>query len=198
MTQAGDITLLLQQADQGDPDADGRLYTLVLDELKKIARKRKRAAGSGADVSTTILVHDAFLRLVGQDATTWQPGDRRKFFGYISQKMHDLLIDAARKEGAVKRGGEFKQADLDLGVLADVRAPNGTDLTFLLDLKTALAKFQQFARDDAILFRIHYFLGCTVEECAEIMGLSVSAAKRGCKRARLWLQQELKEYRHDA
>src|SRR4051812_6449413 len=85
MTQTGDIPLLLQRADQGDGAADNQLYALVIEDLKQIARKRKRAAEVKADVSTTMLVHDAFLQLVGRNVTAWQPGDRRKFFGYIAR-----------------------------------------------------------------------------------------------------------------
>ena len=107
MPEAGDITRLLQEVDAGRPEAANELFHLVEDDLRRIARKRKRAAGIGAglDASTTMLVDDAFIRLVGQDTTSWHPGDRRKFFGFISRKIHDLLIDRLREQQAQKRGG---------------------------------------------------------------------------------------------
>jgi RNA polymerase sigma factor (TIGR02999 family) len=194
MTQPGDITVLLRQAERGDAEADNRLYALVVEDLKQIARKRKRSAQARADVSTTELVHDAFLQLVGQGVTTWQPGDRRKFFGYSAKKIHALLIDAARKASAGKRGAGRPQADLDPDALARDFGPTSDGLSFLVDLQEALSRFDQLAPEDAQVFRIRYFLNCTFEECAELLGLSATDAKRGCKRAQLWLQQELKSY----
>ena len=101
MSQPGEITDLLRRADQGDRDAAGRLFALVEGDLRAIARKRKRAVPVGGDQSTTLLVDDAFLRLVGQQATTWEPGDRRKFFGYAANQIHQMLVKAGDLPAAV-------------------------------------------------------------------------------------------------
>jgi RNA polymerase sigma factor (TIGR02999 family) len=195
MAQPGDITRLLQHADEGDRDAAGRLFSLVEEDLKVIARKRKRSAPAGFDVSTTLLVDEAFLRLVGQDASTWEPGDHRKFFGYASKQIHELLIKTARADRAAKRGGGQRRVDLDEGEISERR---GRDLDMQLDLKDALERFERFAPDDALLFRVRYFLGCTFDEAAELLGISATEAKRSHERARLWLEGELEAYRLDS
>jgi RNA polymerase sigma factor (TIGR02999 family) len=197
MTQPGEITLLLQLANQGDRDAAGRLFVLVEEDLKAIVRRRKRTAPASGDVSTTLLVDEAFCRLVGHDQANWIAGDRGKFFGYVSNKIHDLLIEAARSEGRVKRGGRQRRVELEPGELAgDSGTANELDL--LLDLKNALDRFEQFAPQEALGFRLRYFLGCTFEEAARVLGVSTTEAKRGQERAKLWLQRELKEYDLDA
>ena len=193
MPSPGQITRLLQEAERGDTDAANRLFVLVQDDLKAIARRRKRAVAGKSDVSTTMLVDDAFCRLVSREMTTWQPGDRRKFFGYMAARMHDLLIDAVRARNAVKRGGGRKCLEDDQSVLAGASAPADQG-DALLDLRQALGRFEKFALDDAIVFRIRNFLGCTFREAADIVNVSVTEAKRAFERARLWLQRELKEY----
>jgi RNA polymerase sigma factor (TIGR02999 family) len=192
MNQPGEITMLLRQADQGDCDAVSRLFGLVERDLKAIARKRKRSAPTSNDASTTVLVDEAFYRLVGKQATAWEPGDRRKFFGYVSKKIHDMLIKAARAEAAAKRGGG-RQLD-DFGPDDAVQESGAANLDLLLDLQAALDKFEQFAPEEALGFRLRYFLGCTFEEVAEVLGVSPTQAKRGQDQAKLWLRRELKVY----
>jgi RNA polymerase sigma factor (TIGR02999 family) len=192
MNQPGEITMLLRQADQGDRDAAARLFGLVEKDLKAIARKRKRSAPASRDASTTVLVDEAFFRLVGKQAAAWEAGDRRKFFGYISRKIHDQLIKAARTEAAAKRGGDRQRVDLEAeNAVQESRAAN---LDLLLDLQAALDKFEQFAPEEALGFRLRYFLGCTFEEVAEVLGVSPTQAKRGQEQTKLWLRRELRGY----
>lgn len=199
MSQAGDITRLLRLADQGDRQASNQLFMLVENDLKAIARKRKRAApGLSRDVATTFLVDEAFCRLVGQDAATWDAGDRRKFFGYASTQIHDLLIKTARAERAAKRGGGHHRVELENNEPAEPSAGAIDDLQLLLDLKNALDRFEQFSPQDALLFRLRYFLDCTFDEVAEVVSVSPTEAKRAYQRARMWLQRELKEYNIDS
>ena len=98
MPDAGTITRSLNAAEAQDAQADEELYRLVKDDIQRIARKRKR--GAGIDASTIGLVDDAFCRLSGRDETTWQPGGQRKFFSYISKKIHGDLIDLGVTGGA--------------------------------------------------------------------------------------------------
>jgi RNA polymerase sigma factor (TIGR02999 family) len=197
MMQPNDITVLLQQADHGDREAANRLFMMVENDLKAIARRRKRVGPACADASTTLLVDKAFLQLVGRDVSDWQPGDRKKFFGFMSRKIQELLVKAARAERAAKRGGGQRRVDL---TEADVPAPagSGADPHLQIDLKDALDAFERFAPEDALLFRVRYYLGCTFEEAAELVGLSVTEAKRRYERARLFLQNKLAEYDLDA
>jgi RNA polymerase sigma factor (TIGR02999 family) len=198
MAPSGDITRLLQKADQGDREAAGQLFGLVANDLRAIVHKRKRSAPPAGDVPTTLLIDEAFCRLVGRNAATWNPGDRRKFFGFASNQIHDLLIKAARSEKAAKRGGACQRVELDDRQMAATNGVAGQDLELLLDLQAALDKFEQFSPEEALLFRLRYFLDCTFEEAAAITGVSATQAKRAYQRARLWLQRELKEYDLDS
>jgi RNA polymerase sigma factor (TIGR02999 family) len=199
MAEPGDITRLLQESDQGKAEAANQLFVLVEQDLRRIARKRKRVAGVGtdADASTTVMVDEVFCRLVGKNLTTWQAGDRRKFFAYVSTKMHDFLIDELRKHQAQKRGGAAARVDLD-GAVAEPPAGASGNLDVLLDLRAALGRLQQFALEDAILFRVRFFLHCTFEETADTMGLSKTEVVRSYQRTALWLRREFKEYDLDA
>ncbi len=194
MSDLGDITLLLRQADEGDHDAADALFRLVEEELKAIVKRRKAMSRPGDDQATTALVDDAFLGLVGQNVTVWQSGDRRKFYGYISRQVHDRLIDAARAQLAQKRGGGRRPARLeDAGVLEDKQEGLASS-TFLLDLKDALERFQEFAPEEAECFRIRYFLGSTVQEVAELLDLTAPQVKHRINMARMWLKKELGDY----
>jgi len=197
MPDAGTITRLLNAADAQDAQAADELYRLVKDDLQRIARKRKRVVGvdAGIDASTTALVDDAFCRLVGRDETTWRKGDRRKFFSYISRKIHGDLIDLIRREKADKRGGQLQREDL--GDNRPVPVPDNY-LQMLIDLQAALDKFEQFDPEGAVLVRYRHFLGCTFEEAAELLGMSKTETIRTHQDAMLWLKRELKEYNLDA
>lgn len=195
MAHSGDITQLLCKADEGDHQAANQLFALVEKELKAIARKRKRTAPALGDVATTLLVDEAFCRLVGRQAADWNPGDRRKFFGFASNQIHELLIKTARAENAAKRGGGRQRVAID-----DPAAEGGAagDVDLLLDLQAALDKFAQLSAQDALLFRLRYFLDCTFDEIAAIVDVSATEAKRAYQRASRWLQRALKEYHLDA
>jgi RNA polymerase sigma factor (TIGR02999 family) len=187
MSSAGEVTILLQKADGGDQAAAGELYRLVEKDLRAIVGKRKQRFEMPLE-STTVLVDDAFCKLVGRDVTTWRAGDRGKFFSYAANKIHDLLVDAARARLAQKRGGDRQQ--LDVNVL-DPAAPGSAALDesdFIIDLKNALDRLDAFAPNESRVFRIYYFLGCTFDETADILRISATEAKRLCKKAQMWLQ----------
>lgn len=194
MLTPGEVTLLLQRADNGDCAAADALYRLVEGHLRAIAARRKQGFAEGPEASTTVLVDDAFCKLVGNDVTNWQPGDRRKFYAYMANKMHDLLVDAARARLAQKRSGELHRCDLEA---LDPAAPPPEDSDFIIDLKEALNRLQSFALADAEAFRIYYFLGCTFDETAAMLRVSATEVKRQVRRARMWLQRELKGYAND-
>ena len=145
-----------------------------------------------------MLVDEAFCKLVGSDVTTWQPGDRGKFFSYVANKIHDLLVEAARAKLAQKRGGDRKQLDVEA---LDPAAPGSAareDSDFMIDLKNALDRMEKFAEREATAFRIYYFLGCTFDETADILQVSPTEAKRLLRKAQMWLQRELKGYEQEA
>jgi RNA polymerase sigma factor (TIGR02999 family) len=191
----GDITLLLQRANAGDVDAADQLFRRVEADLRAIAGKRRRNFPGGLDASTTLLIDEAFCRLLGGSAEAASLADRQAFFRFAATKIHNLLVELARAERAQKRGGGWKRVDAEP---ADPRARPADDLDLLVDLQEALARFEAFAPQDASVFRVRYFLDCTFEETAEVLGVSASEAKRGFARAKLWLQQQLRGYADDA
>lgn len=196
MAEPGEITRLLQRADQGENDAAEQLFRLVEKELKAIAFRRKQAFTARQDFSVTALVDEAFCRLVGQQATVWQAGDRRKFFSYAATKIHNILVNMLKAENAEKRGRGRRRVGAE--VIESLADPRGeiAHLEVLLDLQTALEEHAEFAETDAILFRMRYFLNCTFAEAAEIMGISATEAKRSFARSKLWLQKRLRSL-HD-
>lgn len=191
MSEPGEITHLLQRADAGDVQAANDLYRLVQDDLRAIAaRVLARKGVAGVDMCATMLVNDVFLKLVGQNKTEWNAGDRAKFFAYASKKMHELLIDAARTHKAKKRGGDVRHVD---GVEEQAARSGIADLQALLDLKAALERFDKFAFEDALIFRLRHFLGCDFEEIGDVLSIKPKRAKDCFYNARLWLQSELKD-----
>jgi RNA polymerase sigma factor (TIGR02999 family) len=193
MATPGEITLLLQKAHDGDRAAADALYHLVEADLRAIAGKRKQRFTNPLDGSTTVLVDDAFCKLVGHDQTTWQPGDRAKFFSYAATKIHDMLVANVRTRNAQKRGGDRQQRNVD-----DLDPATLEESDFVIDLQTALNQLDTFASTEAQAFRIYYFLGCTFDETAATLGVSATEAKRLCKKAQLWLQRAMKDYHHES
>lgn len=197
MPNFGTITRLLNSAEEQDPAAANELYRLVHEDLQRIARRRKQVVGLGAEVgaSTTGLVDDAFCRLVGGDATTWRPGDRQKFFSYMSRKIHGDLIDLLRRDRADKRGGGRPSEALG----DDPAGPDpAAQLSLLVDLGAALDRMDGFDPTAAAVVRYRHFLGCTFEEAADLLSVSKTEAVRTHQRALLWLRRELQGYDGDA
>lgn len=194
MSTPGEITILLQKAERREPGAADALYRLVEKDLRAIAARRRRPFENPVDGSITVLVDDAFCRLVGGEVTVWRTGDRAKFFSYVATKIHDLLVEAARASLAQKRGGDRRKYSLE----NDALAADIDDSDFVIDLQNALVQLEAFAEKEASAFRIHYFLGSTFDETAELLQVSPTEAKRLCKKAQLWLRRELKDYDHDS
>lgn len=197
MESPGEITELLNQADAGNVDAADRLFRLLECELKAVAGKRKKKFLHGIEDSTTALVDEAFCKLVGQNVTCWEPGDRRKFFAYAANKIHDLLVAAARSKDTKKRGGGFRQTDFDGREAADSSGKLNDDLALLLDLKAALKNLDEVAPKECQVFRLRYFLGTTFDEVATLLEISATQAKTLFRKAQMVLRLELKDYRHD-
>ena len=191
MPDPGDVTELLQKASEGNRDAADALYRLVEKDMRAIAGRRKKHFENRAEGSTTELVDDAFVKILSVNQR-WHPGDRTRFFSFVANKIHDLLVDAARSKLAAKRGGNRDQSN-DIAI-DPVDHRRMDDCDFMLDLKAALMKLSEFAPEEAQTFRIYYFLGSTYDETANIRQISATEAKRQLKRAQLWLQRELQGY----
>jgi RNA polymerase sigma factor (TIGR02999 family) len=180
----GAITRILEAAAAGDSEATERLMPLVYDELRGLARVRMRQGAPGQSLQPTELVHEAYLRLMGSDAKAL--ANRRHFFFAAGRAMRNILVDQARRKGSRKRGGDRRKVDLDSPALA-IEAPHDR----MLDLDRALSKLSQESPERAEVVTLRYFAGLSLEETAEVLGVSVPTITRRWNYARAWLRREL-------
>ncbi|HVK11126.1 MAG TPA: ECF-type sigma factor [Gemmataceae bacterium] len=180
----GDVTQLLDAAAAGDPKAAAALLPLVYDELRKLAAVRMAAEMPGHTLQATALVHEAYLRLVGD----CQPRDwdgRGHFFAAAAEAMRRILVDDARRRQSRKRGGEMHRVDLDAA--APAAPPDESAADDLLALDEALRQFEAEEPLRARLVKLRYFAGLSIPEAAAALGISVATAKRHWVYARSWL-----------
>lgn len=177
-----EITSILEAAKNGQPGATQRLFAVVYDELKKIARNRI-SAGNNWATHTTTLVHETYLRMVKDDEGLW--ANRHHFFWAAARAMRDILVERARRDGALKRGGDRKRVDLDEGLILD---SNSLDL---LELNDALERLAVEQPQAVKIIELKYFVGLKREEIAEIMRVSEATVWREWSFARAWLANEL-------
>ena len=182
---AMEITALLKAWSGGDATAQERLIPLVYQELRQLAKRYRRRSGAGDTLQTTALVNEAYLRLAGIHNVDWR--DRIHFFAVSSQVIRRILVDATRARGAVKRGGETQLIDsLDPDKVAgSYRADD------LLAIDDALTRLTELDPRRARVVELRVFGGLTMEESAEILGLSPQSVRRDWKLAKAWLLREL-------
>ncbi len=183
------VTQLLELAGGGDARASEELLPLVYDELRRLARgqmKKEKGGPSGQTLQATALVHEAYLRLVGDADVKWQ--NRAHFFGAAARAMRRILVDRARHRGRIKRGGDRERVELgDQGL--GVAAPgSGTDL---VELDLALARLEADDPRKAEVVMLRYFAGLSIEETAAALSLSPATVKNEWTFARAWLKREL-------
>jgi RNA polymerase sigma factor (TIGR02999 family) len=184
-----EVTVILSAIEQGDLRVAEQLLPLVYDELRKLAEQRLACEGPGQTLQPTALVHEAYLRLVGDEPE--RPWDgRRHFFAAAAQAMRRILIDRARDRRRQKRGGGHRRVRIDLdAVLVD---PPGDDLLVLDEALEALARVDP---DGAELVRLRAFAGLTLAEAADAMGIGRRTADRYWAYARAWLCDFLEDGR---
>ena len=180
-----DVTRILEAAQQGDPTAADQLLPLVYEELRRLAAHKMANEAAGQTLQPTALVHEAWLRLVGNQNQKWD--GRAHFFAAAAEAMRRILIDRARRKRAVRHGGEQQRVDLQE---VDLAAPSDDDQ--LLAVNDALDKLAAQHKEEAELVKLRYFVGMTNEEAAEVLGISVRTAKYYWTHARAWLYRELK------
>jgi RNA polymerase sigma factor (TIGR02999 family) len=180
------ITSLLAAVGNGDSWAVERLWRAVYDELHVVARARLAREGRRADLQTTVLVQEAYLRLVGNGDGAAIPDNRRHFFAAAANAMRQFLVDDARKRSREKRGDgrrpvEFREA---AGAI-------GCDPAEVLAVDEALAKLK--ARDErkAEIVQLRYFAGLSIDETAEVLGISPRLVDKEWRFAKAWLHREL-------
>ena len=178
---------MLQAVERGDPQAAEELLPLVYDELRKLAGARMANEAAGHTLQPTALVHEAWLRLAGHDAQ--MPfANRAHFFAAAAEAMRRILIDRARSKGAGKRGGDWQRIDLDK---VDVAAESDDDTLLLVN-----EALEKLAREDgraAEMAKLRFFGGLTLEEAAQVMGVTERTANRYWAFARVWLFQEMRQ-----
>jgi RNA polymerase sigma factor (TIGR02999 family) len=186
-----DVTRLLDAAAAGDPLAAEQLLPLVYAELRQLAAARMAQEKAGHTLQPTALVHEAYLRLVGQ----WAPGEapaatfsgRGHFFAAAAEAMRRILVESARRKGRVRHGGGRRRVDLDEAVAAATVEPSED----LLDLDEALSRLEAEDAPAAQLVKLRYFAGLSMAEAAAAMGAPLRSAERNWTYARTWLHREL-------
>jgi len=184
-----DVTQILQQIESGDPSAAEQLLPLVYDELRKLAAARMAQEAPGQTLQATALVHEAYLRLVTPEAAS-QWDSRGHFFAAAAEAMRRILIDRARLKRGPHRGGRLRRIDMDEAFPASDAAPDA-----LLAIDEALAGLQAAAPEKYELVKLRYYTGCTLQDAAEMLGISYATAKRYWSFARAWLYSELTDGR---
>ena len=184
-TPAGlSVTALLERARDGDREALSMLLPLVYDELRRVARSQMRGERPGQTISSTGLVHEAWLRL--SSARQLSPQNRAHFLAIAANAMRQILVERARARHAAKRGGHRHQVTLEEGSLAS-EAP-GVDV---LAVDSAIDKLAALDPEQARVVELRYFGGLSVEETAEAIGISPATVKRRWSSARAFLAAEL-------
>ena len=179
-----DVTALLRQWGDGDRQALEQLLPLVYGELRQLAASYLRDERPGHTLQPTALVHEAYIRLAGQREVAWQ--NRAHFFGIAAQMMRRILVDHARKRQAAKRDAAAWKVQTGAGVDLGDRDPE------LLSLDTALIELEALDPRQARIVEMRFFGGLTVEETAEVTGISPATVKREWQTARAWLAREIR------
>jgi RNA polymerase sigma factor (TIGR02999 family) len=177
------LTQQLQRLHVGDQDAMNLVIPLVYEELKRLARSNLRRESTAARLETTVLVHEAFLRLAGGRQPSYE--SRAHFYGVASRLMRQVLVDTARARGAEKRGAgqEVAVAELpDWGPQPNVP---------LLEIDEALRRLEQIDAQKGQLIEMRYFGGMTAEECSLALDLPIHIVRRELRLAKAWLRQAM-------
>ncbi len=186
LVPVSEVTRILSAIEQGDPRAGEQLLPLVYDELRKLAAARLRQEKPGQTLQPTALVHEVYLRLVGDEANRHWNG-RGHFFGAAAEAMRRILINRARDKKRLKRGGGRQRLDLDKVELA-----LETDDEELIALDEALEKLEQEDKTAGQVVKLRFFAGLTVKQTAESLGISERTAERQWAYARAWLFHHLR------
>ena len=181
-----EVTHILNSIESGNAKAADELLPLVYEELRKLAAARMANESPNQTLQPTALVHEAWLRLTGNENVKWQ--GRAHFFGAAAEAMRRILIEKARRKQALRHGGGQQRLDV-----ADVEIAAPAKDQELLDMDEALEKFAALDTPKAELVKLRYFVGLTLDESAQILGISAPTAKRWWAYARVWLYQQIQD-----
>jgi len=178
------MTQLLAAVSEGDSHAAAQLLPLVYEELRKLAKSRMAHEPAGMTLEPTALVHEAYLRLLGDTNVGWD--NRGHFFAAAALAMRRILVERARSRNRIKRGGGRGRVELTDGVMAV--EPPGDDL---LILDEALSKLEKYDKRKAEVVMLRYFAGLSIEDTAAALGVSPATVKNEWMFARAWLHREV-------
>ncbi|MBI1852414.1 MAG: sigma-70 family RNA polymerase sigma factor [Planctomycetes bacterium] len=182
----GDVTRLLDSAERGDETAATLLLPIVYDELRRLARSRLAREPAGQTLQATALVHEAYVRLVGEEGARFD--GRAHFFAAAARAMRRILVERARHHGRRKRGGGRDRLSL-----SDVALSSGDDASSVdvLDLNEALERLARYDERKCDVVSLRFFAGLDIDEIARALGVSRATIKADWSYARAWLHREL-------
>jgi RNA polymerase sigma factor (TIGR02999 family) len=187
---ATDVTLLLKRFSSGDEQALAELIPQIYDELRRLASFYLQSERVNHTLQTTALVHEAYLRLVDQKQVEWS--NRNHFFGVAAQMMRRILVDHARKHVSLKRGGSFSRISLEEAAVFSRERPR--ELIAVDELLTRLASLDP---QGSRIVELRFFAGLSLEETAEVTGLSSAKVRREWSAAKAWLTREIGKLGND-
>jgi len=179
-----DVTILAARAGQGDNDAAHELLKLVYEELRRLAASQMARERPGLTLQPTALVHEAWLRLGGDNQPAWE--NRAHFFGASAEAMRRILVERARRKKAARRGGGRTHVPID-----ELEIGGAAEDPHLLEVNDALDRFAEREPRKAELVRLRYFIGLRLDEAVRVLGISEATGKRWWIYARAWLYREL-------
>ena len=186
MANMSDVTRILSQIDAGDPSAAEKLLPLVYQELRKLAAARLAQEKPGQTLQATALVHEAYLRLVGNCDSAQPWNGRGHFFAAAAEAMRRILVEQARCKKQVQRGGDFERVPLEIAEPVE-ESPDED----LVAVDESLARLEAHDPLAASVVKLRYFAGLSMPETAEALGISLRTAERNWTYARTWLHREL-------
>ena len=186
----GDVTSLLNKMAGGDQEAGAQLVPLVYDELRRLAARCLQRERENHTLQATALVHEAYLKLTAQRSAKWQ--NRAQFFALAAQAMRRILVDYARTQQRIRRGGKQQKVTLDEALVV---SPDRTEE--LIAVHESLSRLEKLDPRQSHIVELRYFGGLTVEEVAEVLGVSSKTVRREWNSAKAWLYGDLKDGHED-
>lgn len=184
MAEKQEVTQLLKRAQNGDRESLDRLLPLIYDELRRVAANQLQRERAGHTLQATALVHEAYLRLLEQREVDWQ--NRAHFFSIAAEMMRRILVNYAVQRNAQKRGDGAARLSLDEAIsFSDEKDFD------LVTLDEALKQLTEYDAQQARIVELRFFGGLTIEETAEVLGISDSTVKREWRMAKAWLKAQL-------
>jgi RNA polymerase sigma factor (TIGR02999 family) len=179
-----ELTNLLDDWKQGDPSALEKLTPLIYDELRRIAHRYARRERNGHTLQTTALINEAYVRLAGNESPDWQ--NRQHFFAVTAQVMRHILIDHARRRQALKHGGGGQQVSL-----SEAKGMTNERAAELIALDDALEELAALDARKSQVVQLRFFGGLSLEETAEVLGVSLMTVRRDWRAAKAWLYKRV-------